>query len=192
MPFHPMLVHFPIALLLASVLFDLLGVLRRDERFHHAGYFCLVLGVAGAFLAVASGLADASQLQERFARLRAATAGGGGFPGGAEARFQQMLQMVSVHRLLALAVLAVFLVALVWRVSQKGVLTGRALGGYLLVAVLGAAILVSTAFYGGELAHGRRGGPDGARPGFGQERAVGGGLPSRVGAPASGPPGAAQ
>lgn len=162
-----MLVHFPIALLLASVVFDVLGALRRDERLHFAGYVTLIGGAAGAVPAFGSGLLQAERLQERFARLRETTGangfGGAGFPGGEEMR-QQMMQMVSIHRLLAIAVLIIFLVLLFWRVSRKGLLSGGTLNSYLAVAVLGAAILAATGFYGGKLGHGRRGGPEGGRP----------------------------
>lgn len=184
MPLHAMLVHFPIALLLASVVFDLVGHLRKEEKLHFAGYYTLIGGVAGAALAVVSGFIQAAESQARLQRLQQAmTAGGNGFlPGGGQAGgspqgaagtffdpaqiAQQMMQLVSIHRLLALAALAVFLVLLIWRVGQKGTLAGRA-GAYIAVALLGVAILVSAAFYGGELGHGRRGGPGGRDRGAG-------------------------
>ncbi len=175
MEFHSMLVHFPIALLLASVVLDVLGALRHDEKLHYAGYYTLIGGVGGAVLAVASGMFEADRIAERFARMRQTMAeAGAAFPGGEEMRMQ-MLQTVSVHRLLAFAVLAVFLVALFWRVSQKVLLTGRALSSYLLVVLVGAAILVSTGFYGGKLGHGRREGRDRAAAGFRMDRQGGGG-----------------
>lgn len=174
MEIHPMLVHFPVALLLASVVFDVLGVLRRNERLYYAGYYSLIGGVGGAVLAFASGLYQENQMQERFARMRETMGGAdgfggagfpGGFPGGDEMRLQ-MMQLVSVHRLLALAVLVLFLVLLFWRVSRKGDITGSALRSYLVVAVLGAGILTSAAFYGGKLGHERRGGPERGRQQF--------------------------
>jgi uncharacterized membrane protein len=55
--------HFPIALVIASVLFDLAGSLFPDNTdksrragFHAAGFYTLVLGALGAFGAVVSGL----------------------------------------------------------------------------------------------------------------------------------------
>lgn len=166
MEFHAMLVHFPIALLLASVVLDILGALRRDEKLHYAGYYTLIGGVAGAVLAVASGMFEADRMAERFARMQQAMAESGGAFAGGEAMRAQMMQTVSVHRLLAFAVLAVFLVALFWRVSRRGLLEGRALNSYLAVVLIGAVILGSTGFYGGKLAHRRPEGRDRAGAGF--------------------------
>lgn len=45
---HPMLVHFPIALLFASVALDALGWLLRRPSLTRAGFFSLVLGTAVA------------------------------------------------------------------------------------------------------------------------------------------------
>ena len=52
---HPLIIHFPIALLSASVLFDILGVVFRKESLNHAGWWCLVCGVMGALAAVLTG-----------------------------------------------------------------------------------------------------------------------------------------
>lgn len=54
-PLHPMLVHFPIALLSASVLFDLLAQRWRRDESRTASRYTLMLGVAGALASVISG-----------------------------------------------------------------------------------------------------------------------------------------
>ena len=54
-PIHPMLVHFPIALLSAAVFFDFLGLRWREEECRTASLYTLVLGLAGALAAVISG-----------------------------------------------------------------------------------------------------------------------------------------
>lgn len=54
-PIHPMLVHFPIALLSASVLFDAVGNKWRTHDFQMASLYTLVLGLAGALVSVVSG-----------------------------------------------------------------------------------------------------------------------------------------
>jgi uncharacterized membrane protein len=54
-PIHPMLVHFPIALLSASVFFDLLAFRWRQEECRTAALYTLVLGLAAAAAAVISG-----------------------------------------------------------------------------------------------------------------------------------------
>lgn len=55
---HPMWVHFPIALLLASALAELL-TMRGDPRFAFAARFTLWIGAIGALVAAALGWADA-------------------------------------------------------------------------------------------------------------------------------------
>lgn len=56
---HPMWVHFPIALLLASALAELLTMRFGDPRFAFAARFTLWTGAIGALVAAALGWADA-------------------------------------------------------------------------------------------------------------------------------------
>jgi uncharacterized membrane protein len=53
---HPLLVHFPIALLSAAALMYWLGFLARRESWLWTGLWTLVLGALGAAAAVGSGL----------------------------------------------------------------------------------------------------------------------------------------
>src|ERR1700730_19085142 len=53
---HPLLVHFPIALLFAAALLYWLGFLARRESWLWTGWWTLVLGALGAAAAVGSGL----------------------------------------------------------------------------------------------------------------------------------------
>lgn len=54
---HPALVHFAIALLLAGVVLDVVGLWRASEKLVFAGFFNTVLGTLGAVAATASGWA---------------------------------------------------------------------------------------------------------------------------------------
>jgi uncharacterized membrane protein len=54
-PIHPMAVHFPIALLSASVLFDLLSSRWESEGLRAASWSTLLLGLGGAVVAVITG-----------------------------------------------------------------------------------------------------------------------------------------
>ena len=56
-PLHPMAVHFPIALLSASVLFDLLSSRWRQKDMRIVSLYTLILGLAGALIAVLTGAA---------------------------------------------------------------------------------------------------------------------------------------
>ena len=54
-PIHPMLVHFPIALLSVSVLFDAVAAKWPEQEFRSAGWYTLVLGLGGALLSLVTG-----------------------------------------------------------------------------------------------------------------------------------------
>ena len=57
--FHPLFVHFPIALLIAAWLLTVLGVVLRREGLHRAATWNLVLGGVGAAVAAFTGLRGA-------------------------------------------------------------------------------------------------------------------------------------
>jgi uncharacterized membrane protein len=52
---HPMIVHFPIALLIVGFLSDLIGAFFKKEFFSKAGFYLLILGTAGVIAAYLSG-----------------------------------------------------------------------------------------------------------------------------------------
>ena len=52
---HPKVIHFPIALLFASVLFDAIGIVSKKEYFHKSAHLLLLLGVLGSFAAALTG-----------------------------------------------------------------------------------------------------------------------------------------
>jgi uncharacterized membrane protein len=69
---HPLVIHFPVALLMVTPIFILIGALsRRNGRtFLYAGWLLMLLGTAGAFLAAETGEA-AAQLVERSPQVNA-------------------------------------------------------------------------------------------------------------------------
>ena len=54
-PIHPMVVHFPIALLLASLLFDLIALRWRGQECRATSLSLLALGVLAALVALLTG-----------------------------------------------------------------------------------------------------------------------------------------
>lgn len=145
---HLFLVHFPIALLLASVLFEVIGHLRQREDMQKAGYYTLVLGCVGAVLAAVTGLGARQSLSEMLTRR----------PGAAEA--------LNAHTVAGLAVTVLFMVLLLWRTFGRRTLQGSAWWGYMVLALAGSAAVVVTGFSGGTLAHPQHGAmPPGPFPG---------------------------
>ncbi len=57
--FHPLAVHFPIALLLAAALSEVLAMVRKTPPVSDVTLYCLLLGAAGAVGAAALGWANA-------------------------------------------------------------------------------------------------------------------------------------
>jgi uncharacterized membrane protein len=53
---HPVIVHFPIALFIASVVFDILAIWRKEPILAAVGYFNLVGAAITVPLAIATGL----------------------------------------------------------------------------------------------------------------------------------------
>jgi uncharacterized membrane protein len=66
---HPVIIHFPIALFIISVGFDLLAIWRRNPAMAKAAYYNLVAAALTAPVAIASGL-TAWQWQLEGAKLK--------------------------------------------------------------------------------------------------------------------------
>ena len=66
---HPVIIHFPIALFIISVAFDLLAIWRRNPTMAKAAYYNLIAAALTAPVAIASGL-TAWQWQLEGAKLK--------------------------------------------------------------------------------------------------------------------------
>jgi len=53
---HPMIVHFPIALLITSLFFDFLMLVTKKEGFERTAFHLLTLGVLGSLAAIVFGI----------------------------------------------------------------------------------------------------------------------------------------
>jgi uncharacterized membrane protein len=127
---HPLLVHFPIALALTSVLFDSLAYALRRPSLHVVGYWNLVLGVIGACLASWTGFVSERGLA------------GGTVPAA----------LLEAHRHAGLLALVIFTVLLLARFTLRRL--GRrpaAVPIYLVAALIGGALLARTGQTGNRL-----------------------------------------
>ena len=133
MDLHSLIVHFPIALIIAGTGFDVVGIVARADSALRTGYILLVVGAASAVAAALTG-EDAAELTSRI-------------PG--------ITEDLTWHENLgtATAWVAVLLLLLRTRVLLKRRFVGATRGVYLLVAVGLAALAATSGYTGGRLVH---------------------------------------
>ncbi len=73
--FHPMVVHFPIALLLAAALSEVISLVKKEPRISAPALYCLVMGTVGAVIGAPLGWANAwgAQYPETMAGVQVLT-----------------------------------------------------------------------------------------------------------------------
>ncbi len=130
-PLHPMVVHFPIALLTAAVCFDVVGTQWRPNECRIATRFTQVLGLLGAVLALLSGHVAEEAVEQS------------GVPKSA----------LELHETLAIITTGVFaaLVGLQVAVSLGWLRERRGLS--MVVGLVGLVLLLIASYYGGSLVY---------------------------------------
>ncbi len=122
--------HFPIALLIASVLFDLAGyALNREPHsrdLHAASFYALLLGALGSFAAVLSGLM---------------ITGWDGFGSG----------LLAKHHYFVWPAFTLIVGLAVWRLVVRTGASRRAFAVYLTVLAVAAAFMSAAGYWGGEM-----------------------------------------
>lgn len=126
---HAALNDLPVALLLAVVLFDLLGAVTRRSSFRLVGFWTLMLGALGGVAAVLSGLQAEGIIPH----------------GGA------VHEVMETHELLAFVTLGIFGVLALWRLVRENRMGAAERSLSLALTVGGAGVLIATGLYGGRL-----------------------------------------
>jgi uncharacterized membrane protein len=140
-----MVVHFPVALLLTGLVFELVAAVRGSPALARTALMLLVLGFVGALAAVATGLAS----PEVRAVQRALEATPANQPGVRDL-YLARLARIRVHQRLGYGVLAtaaVVLLVRLWRSQGRWWAAASAVSGVALLVVVVAAGLA-----GGRLA----------------------------------------
>lgn len=129
---HPMLVHFPIALLIAGFFSDILGLFVKKEFFTRAGFYLLILGTLGAIAAVITG-----------------HMAGDGIESGSLKQAVEVHEDAGTLTLWLALITSAFRIVLVWLEKYRGILKAAALILFF-ATVLSVA---RTGYYGGELVY---------------------------------------
>jgi uncharacterized membrane protein len=124
---HPLVVHFPIALLTVFFALDLIGSLARRQDWRQIAGSLLYLGTAFAGITVLAGLAAASTVAH----------------GG------NVHEIMEHHEHLGISVLSLAALLSVWRLLSKGHIAGPANSFYLVLAAILSGLLAFTADLGG-------------------------------------------
>ena len=128
---HPLIVHFPIALLLTAVGLDLVAMIGKWPTLHRVALWNLGLGAVGAGLAVWTGLEASEVAKHTF----------------------ESYQVMELHRKLGLSTLILSGLLLAWRLIKRDRLTPRA-RLWLLPLMLAMVGTVSYgAYLGGRLVY---------------------------------------
>jgi uncharacterized membrane protein len=128
---HPLLVHFPIALLSAATLMYWLGFLARRESWLWTGLWTLVLGALGAAAAVGSGL---------YAE-----------PGVMLAPSVKTALLAN-HKRIMIAVLILSALLALWAMAARP-MPARGRGVFLATLVVVVALIAKGADYGGRMVY---------------------------------------
>ncbi len=142
---HPLVIHFPIALLLVAPLFILAGSLMiggKGRAFLIAAFFLMLLGTAGTYLAIETGEA-AAEVAHRTPVMSAV--------------LEQHEDLAQTTRIIFTALCIIFAVLLFLPRALKregSPAVSRVLPlAFLLFYAGGAVVLVNTAHNGGRLVH---------------------------------------
>ena len=128
---HPLVVHFPIALLLTAVLLELAALVLRRPGLHRIALWNLALGTAGAGLAVFTGLRAEEVAKHTF----------------------EVHQVMQLHKRLGITTLILGLMGVSWRLARRDRLSVRARVVTLLLSVAMAGTLMYGAHLGGRLVY---------------------------------------
>lgn len=129
---HPLVVHFPIALLLLNLVLTFAYLRRPDPFLERSAYGALVIGWWGAFAAIMTGVLDVARAWP----LR-----------------PEVIGWLNAHFAVGLLVLLVYGRALLLRRRNPAILNGPRCRSYIVLLGLGALLVVLSGWTGGQLVY---------------------------------------
>jgi uncharacterized membrane protein len=130
-PFHPRVVHFPIALSIVGALFIVFGTLRRQDRWTSYGQTTLLLGWLGVMVAVVTGLIDQTNAPQ------SAT----------------VAAVINQHITVGIALVVTVGLALYWPLRNKKLWTTPARWGYVGLLIAIVVLVLIEGWLGGKLVY---------------------------------------
>lgn len=130
-PFHPRVVHFPIALSIVGALFIVVGVLRRQDRWTGYGQVSLLLGWVGIMVAVVTGLIDQANAPQEAA----------------------VLAVINQHITAGIALVIAVGLALYWPLRNKKLWSSSARWGYIALLAAIVVLILIEGWLGGKLVY---------------------------------------
>ena len=128
---HPLLIHFPIALLLSSVLFYWAGLRWKERGLDKAASYTLWLGLVGTAVTIISGLVAAQSV-----------------PLDSPA-----MQTLTTHKFLGIATFVIFGMQAICAWRSKGVYSSGKRVLHTVIQLIGVALIIAVGSYGGELVY---------------------------------------
>jgi uncharacterized membrane protein len=128
---HPFLVHFPIALLSVSFLFDVLSMITSRDELERTAWWTLLTGTLGLAAAVITGL-----IAENTVTI-----------------YESAREHFETHEQVAFSAAALYAFLIFWRIANRTRLPKRKSIYYVGLSLLGIALIWVAAWYGGEMVY---------------------------------------
>ena len=129
---HPMIVHFPIALLITSVIFGILSRITNIERLSYSAHYLMIFGVISGFIAIISGYIAFSKVVDVYKGVEDIALG---------------------HGALAAIVIIFFTMRLIMRGEIKWQQLGKGNISDLVFSIIGIVLLLWIAYSGGKMVY---------------------------------------
>ena len=123
---HPLIIHFPIALLSVGFLCDFLSYVLQNKSLVHAGWWNFIFGIVSSFCAIITGLI--TDLSSKPSLV------------------DEPFPVHENHASLQMFVVCIFLALMIWRINLRGSLPADSRSAAIYLGILGVA--VSVLFYG--------------------------------------------
>jgi len=126
---HPLIIHFPIALLSVGFLCDLLSYILQNKSLAYAGWWNFIFGVVSSICALITGLI--TDLSSKPSLV------------------DEPFPVHENHASIQIFVVCIFLALMIWRINLRGSLPSNSRDAFIYLGVLGVAVAIL--FYGSHL-----------------------------------------